>query len=205
MKQPVIFDFDGTLADTFEILLDESAAFIQRDSKFTAAEADYLRTLAAQDVLAEMNITPEQVPTYLRSVQAGLMARVNEIALFDGLQNVLKQLAKEHPLYIVSTNGNHVIDAILRAHSVRDQFAEIISTGMHKAEALNQFCVDHAYKVDDCVYVGDEIRDITACKKVGMQCVAVTWGYNTEQSLREANPDAVVSTPQELVTLLKQM
>lgn len=49
------------------------------------------------------------------------------------------------------------------------------------------------------LYVGDELRDIEASKKVGLKVVAVTWGLHTKEALEALNPDAVAETPAALV------
>ena len=54
----------------------------------------------------------------------------------------------------------------------------------------------------EVAFVGDEVRDVEAARKVGMTVVAVTWGINSRQGLADANPDFLVDTAEELIKLL---
>jgi len=56
---------------------------------------------------------------------------------------------------------------------------------------------------DETFFVGDELRDIKAGKKAGIPTAAVTWGFNSEKSLREAEPTYVVSDTTMLLEILQ--
>ncbi len=60
----------------------------------------------------------------------------------------------------------------------------------------------HRFGADDVIFIGDETRDIEACKRAGIRCVAVTWGYNSEKSLAAQNPHRVFHRPEELRALI---
>ena len=55
------------------------------------------------------------------------------------------------------------------------------------------------------IYVGDELRDIESCKKLGVPIVAVTWGYDSPQLLLSGNPDHIANTPGELYRTLMSL
>ena len=52
------------------------------------------------------------------------------------------------------------------------------------------------------VYVGDEVRDVEACKKAGVKMIGVTWGFNTKEALKKAGADYLVDNRTELRKLL---
>jgi phosphoglycolate phosphatase-like HAD superfamily hydrolase len=52
------------------------------------------------------------------------------------------------------------------------------------------------------VYVGDEVRDIVAARKAGVDVAAVSWGYNTREVLAKHEPDYLIERPELLPTLL---
>jgi len=54
----------------------------------------------------------------------------------------------------------------------------------------------------DVYFVGDEIRDMEAGKKAKVKTVAVSWGYNTAESLQKENPDYLIDSPQELEKII---
>jgi phosphoglycolate phosphatase len=95
----------------------------------------------------------------------------------------------------------------VRAFLARHGFAapEILSTGVSifgKAARLRDVMQRHRLLAADVVYVGDEVRDIEACRAAGVRSVAVSWGYGERSALLAAAPDALVDAPEELVALL---
>ena len=59
----------------------------------------------------------------------------------------------------------------------------------------------YGFKKDQVLYVGDEIRDIVAAKRLGIKIAAVAWGYNSLKALKEQEPDYLIHKPEELLTL----
>ena len=53
----------------------------------------------------------------------------------------------------------------------------------------------------EVIYIGDEIRDIEACKKAGIECIVVTWGYNSRKALQQQNPDYMIDRPADLLKI----
>jgi len=51
--------------------------------------------------------------------------------------------------------------------------------------------------------VGDEIRDITAARKAGMDIASVAWGYNTVESLKSHKPDYLIYEPSQLIEIVQ--
>jgi phosphoglycolate phosphatase len=60
-------------------------------------------------------------------------------------------------------------------------------------------------QTDELLYVGDELRDIEACKKAGVRIVAVAWGYDPLPLLVSGNPDGIAKTPEELLRFVRRM
>lgn len=71
-----------------------------------------------------------------------------------------------------------------------------------KPKALKK--IQRRFKLkQECVFVGDEVRDIDAARLAGTKCIAVTWGFNT--SLKKHGPDAIAYTPPELLQAIKAL
>jgi phosphoglycolate phosphatase len=56
----------------------------------------------------------------------------------------------------------------------------------------------------ECIYVGDMVEDIQACRKAKMTVVAVTWGLHSRSRLEAENPDYIADTPQQVVGYIKR-
>jgi phosphoglycolate phosphatase len=59
--------------------------------------------------------------------------------------------------------------------------------------------VEYSLASDECVYVGDETRDVEAARKAGMRSAAVTWGFNSRELLEKSRPDFLIDRPGELL------
>jgi phosphoglycolate phosphatase-like HAD superfamily hydrolase len=59
----------------------------------------------------------------------------------------------------------------------------------------------YGIRKEEVLYVGDEIRDITATKNIGVDIASVDWGYNSREGLEEHKPEYLISEPEELLTI----
>jgi phosphoglycolate phosphatase len=71
-------------------------------------------------------------------------------------------------------------------------FEQIAPRPIIKKEHLNRV---------DCVYIGDEVRDVEAAKKAGVKSVGVTWGFNNAQAIKTADPDITANQPKDLLNI----
>ena len=73
---------------------------------------------------------------------------------------------------------------------------------LEKDRAIKELLSQQALAPDEMIYIGDEMRDVDACRKVGMKIIAVCWGFNSKAALERKSPDYLVESPEELLKLL---
>jgi len=73
---------------------------------------------------------------------------------------------------------------------------------LEKDKAIIELLDQQGLKPHDTIYIGDEMGDIEACRKVGLKIISVCWGFNTKASLERENPDYLVDSPENLSKLL---
>lgn len=201
-----LFDFDGTLADSLATMLgiyNELAA--QLDVVQVGPErAAELRKLGPQGVLCELGIPLWKAPRILGAVRRTLRERDQVPAPFTGVQAALERLAASGVRTgVLSSNTAPNVRAFFARHGFAPP--AILSTGVSifgKAGRLKSVMQRHRLKAADVVYVGDEVRDIEACRAAGVRSVAVSWGYGERNALLAAGPDGLVDVPEELVAML---
>jgi HAD superfamily hydrolase (TIGR01549 family) len=105
---------------------------------------------------------------------------------------------------VLSSNSRDNILACLEANGVASHFESVIGYRrlFGKGEGIRRFLKDRALAGERVVYVGDEVRDIVAARKAGVEVAAVSWGNNTRALLTAHAPDYVIERPQQLLTLL---
>ena len=206
MTKVIIFDFDGTLADTIDILLSItnrlSAEFGFKSA--TKEEFAQLSNLNSWQILQYSGISIFKFPLLIRRLRAELQSEVPHIQLFPGIKEVLLELKKRgFQLGIITSNSRENVLGALERNGLQDTFTFIYSGstfGKHKV--INKWLKIENIHTEKVVYVGDEIRDIDAAKKTGIKVIAVGWGFNSPQALAAQNPNFLIKRPQELIEII---
>lgn len=204
----VMFDFDGTLANTFPLFCELCAEITERFGlrRIAPHEVETLRGLNTSAILASLGVSRWQLPAIMQHARARMAEQSHGIALFDGMSVLLDDLANNGiRLAVVSSNQESTVRAVLGD--------ELASRVKHFACGIGLF--GKARKVRSVVrdalpetrnaselaaLVGDEGRDIEAAHKAGVTPIAVTWGYATADALR--NAEVRCNTVHELRTAL---
>lgn len=201
----VIFDFDGTIADSLEAMIEVFYEIKHQEERFTDQEIAEFRGLSLLDMARRLNIAWWRTP-YLTIRGRKLLANhIDDIKLFVGIDKVIKTLHKDgYKLYIMSSNSKSNIQIFLKKHDLESYFVNVYGgVGLFsKARALRVIMLRNRMTSSQCFYVGDEGRDIKASGSVNVRCIAVTWGLSNVQVLESLNPYALVTKPQEIVATI---
>ncbi|MFT4929208.1 MAG: phosphoglycolate phosphatase [Phenylobacterium sp.] len=198
-KNAVIFDFDGTLADSFDTS-HRVMNVLAKKYRFKSIDSDdlkRLKELPLTKILSDLGIAPYKIPLVMAAGKKLLKDQVDSIPLHQGVSALLAQLSQHYSLGIVTTNGAQVIKAFQQRHNLVPMdfiYSDIRLSG--KGRTLKQALKKQ--KIKRALYVGDEIRDIQAARKAGIAVVAVCWGYNSKQALAAYEPDYLVESCAEL-------
>lgn len=196
----VLFDFDGTLANSLPIVIDIAEELVG-PLALSGAEIERLRNMSMRAVLKESKIPFQRIPRLVVRGRTMLKQRMAEMQIFDGLEKVVNQLhAEGYTLHVVSSNSEGNIRSFLRRYKIEQCFQDVTgNVGLFsKTAALKKLLRSQKIDLYDAVYIGDEVRDIEASRKLGLSIISVTWGYNGEKILRATGPDVLVKKPSEL-------
>lgn len=188
----IIFDFDGTLADTFPwftaVLNDVAARY--RFRRVEAHEVDGLRGYSARQLLAHLGIKPWKLPFIARHMRRLATDDGEPAPLFPGCGVMLRELsAAGFVLAIVSSNTERNIRRALGPDlsALFSHFA--CGAGLFgKAAKFRQIARRAGVEHDLCLCIGDEIRDGEAAREAGMAFGAVGWGFTSPASLEALAP-----------------
>lgn len=203
----VIFDFDGTLVDSFKVAIEVAHELTHRTILVQPEEIVRLRQLRLLDVAKELKLPRWQWPFLLYRGRRMMTKRLGEMLPFADMPAVIKDLHENgYKLLVMSSNSQVNVQKVLDARSL-SQYFSYIKGGiglMGKPKGLRELMQQEKLDLADCIYIGDEPRDVEGSRKVGMPCISVTWGFNAPELLRDHHPLAVVNTPQELRKELKR-
>ncbi|MEG4278282.1 HAD-IA family hydrolase [Microcoleus sp. MON1_C1] len=209
MTKVIIFDFDGTLADTIDILLSiTNRLSVELGFKSaTKEQIAQLSNLTSWQLLQYSGISIFKFPLLIRMLKAELRSEIPNIKLFPGIKEVLLALTKlGFQLGIITSNSRENVLASLETNGLQDTFTFIYSGstfGKHKV--INSWLKTEHINPQQVVYVGDEIRDIEAARKTGIKVIAVAWGFNSQEALAAHNPDFLIKRPQELIEIMNNL
>lgn len=201
-----IFDFDGTIADSLDLVIKEYNRLAPRFRvrPLEAQALPRLRTMKPQAAMAEYGISFWKLPWLVRSMRAAMHAHAEALQPFPAIIPTLRALA-EHGCRcsILSTNSNENIARFL-ARNELSLFEHIAggSSMFGKPRALKRLIERARLDVASVYYIGDEVRDVTAASSAGVRSVAVSWGYAAREALVAQQPDHVVDRPEQLLPLL---
>lgn len=202
----VIFDFDGTLADSGDWFLSIADHLAER-FKFQSVAADeveLLRGRSSSEVIRHLGIPRWKLPAIGRYVHALLAQQTDRIALFDGIVPVLRQLAESGVrLALVTSNAERNARAILGPDNAAlfERF-ECGASLFGKAPRYRRVLRKTKIAPSDVLSIGDETRDVAAAKKVGVHSGAVLWGYANRQALTQLQPDFLFERPDDVLSLV---
>jgi len=197
----IIFDFDGTIADSFTHVLEIAQDLIGQHQPLSKQEIERLRGMSAFQIAKELKIRPWKMPFLVGWGRRRMRSEMSEIKAFVGMPEVITRLsADRHKLYIMSSNSVQNIKPFLERHGMGREFIKIYGgVGIFgKAHVLRKLIKRNNADTADTFYVGDEVRDVEAAKHAGVRIISVTWGYNNEKSLAARAPDYVVKKPAEI-------
>ncbi len=199
----IIFDLDGTLADSMSIGLDILNEMYLVDRVITREDYERTKNLTIKAIFKEFGVPLWRAPQMAVRARTEITKRIDEIPFFEGMDDTIKALAKKHRLFVMSSNSLVNVQKFLELHNVREPFEQIYGGAgiFGKAKVLNRVVRQHGLDKAKTYYVGDEVRDVIAAKKAGLRPISVTWGFNGEEILAAQHPEHIVRTPAELKNL----
>ena len=197
----IIFDFDGTLADTFALgsqLINEYADQLGYKQIDFAANKDK----SARELIKMSGVRFWQIPGLIRFFRKKSVERAAEVNAFDGIPDLVCRLHdRGFHLGIITTNSAQTISIFLQKYGLTDLFTyikpEISLFG--KKRAIRRA---RRHLKSEIIYIGDELRDIEACRAVNVPIISVSWGFNSTEILEKNNAGKVAGNTEDVFTML---
>lgn len=191
----VIFDFDGTLADSgpwFWSVMN-GVARRYRFREVDRDELEVIRDLDTRTMLERLGVARWKVPLIARHLRRLMTRDIDQIALFPGIGGLIEALDEAGvSIAIVSSNAEANVRRVLGpALAARVGHFACGSSLSGKAVKIRRLLKECGVPPAAVLAIGDEIRDIEAARAVGVACGVVGWGYATAPALMKHRPDWV--------------
>ena len=134
----------------------------------------------------------------------------NYSRLYKGIDSLLDYLKEKSFSLNINTNKPHALVAPIVEHYLKKWNFEYCE-GQLKGRAIKPepdtafyICEKLNLQPKDCLFVGDSTVDMATAKNSGMKSIAVTWGFGDKEDLEAAQPDYIVDTPEDIITIIQE-
>lgn len=202
----VIFDFDGTLADTFSWFVRkmDSVADHFGLERVAPKDVEALRGHSARQIIEKLRIPMWKVPLIARHIRRLARKERDHVRLFDGIDRLIESLSGNGvTLAIVSSNAEQVVrEALGEATAQHVRHFACGASLFGKAGLFRKVVARARLPREETICIGDEIRDAEAARAVGLAFGAVAWGFNHVEALLAQKPDALFYQVDDILNAL---
>jgi phosphoglycolate phosphatase len=201
----ILFDFDGTIAKTFELTIElfNQVAADYKLPQIKKSDINQIKNSSAQELLKRYPLSPWQLLRLTKHIQGELKNCIRQIEVVEGFPKLIQELKNQNmTLGIVTSNSQENVELFLTHHKLNNiNFIYSEKNLFGKGKVLKNVIKRKKFEKQKTIYIGDEVRDIEAARQAGIQIIAVTWGFNSKARLERAKPDFLVSKPLDILPI----
>jgi phosphoglycolate phosphatase len=203
-----IFDFDGTLADTFPwfIRVVNGVADRYGFKRIEECETQMLRGCSAREIVAHLGVPIWKLPMIARHMRRLAAQDPNAAHLFAGTRRMLEDLSSAGiRIAVVSSNAEcNIRRALGPATSGLVERYACGASIFGKGAKFKRVLKEAGVPARRAICIGDEIRDHEAAQAAGLAFGAVAWGYTTREALQRLSPDLMFDRMDEIAATLAE-
>ena len=211
----VIFDFDGTVADSSEGVI-ASILYAYEAFAKPLPDDETIRQFFGPPLVASFmkyagvdEKTGEEMTAKYRELYTDNAMYL--LKLYDGMGELLKQLKKSGTkIAIASSKPKKFFDKLLGKLEIKEYFDAVCGAAMDEKSTSKKDIIQNALKqlgVEDkslALMVGDRKYDVLGAKDAGIKCVGVTFGFGDYDELKEAGADFIVDEPSQIMKIVSE-
>jgi len=197
----IIFDFNGTLVDSVEVINNILGGLITR-SRFKSLTPKDFEKVGRLPFFKRLKVIIFSLK-YQRKFLKLLAENVSLIKFASGVKPVLASLNQKNiPFSILSANDKDMIIEFFGLHRISIDSVYRSQRLLGKKNAIKKFIKQRRCAPNGVLYISDEVRDAAACARCGVDMIFVKWGIDANEDISGLNIKAAVGNPEELFALL---
>lgn len=218
MINGIIFDLDGTLADTIQDLRTAANSMLTKLGYPTRSVADVIKFInnGAKELIRRC--LPKEVQNVDFILESAIRTYEEEYAkcycdktqAFSGVESMLMELkGMGYKIGVLSNKQDSFVKDIVYKLFDKKIFSEVMGQSMlppkpNPASALLAAKM-MGLKPQRCIYIGDSDVDIKTAYNAGMKQISVTWGYRGEEFLKKSGASHIARTPDEVIEAVREI
>ncbi len=208
-----IFDLDGTILDTLEDLRN-SVNFALKENGLPERTFSEVRAFVGNGIrLLIERAVPENTDLKVTDAVFNCFKEhygkhsADNTKPYNGIIELISKLkANGVKLAVVSNKADFAVQTL-----VADYFPQLFDYSVGEKDGIRRkpfpdsvLTVLKAFDCEKCdaVYIGDSEVDVETARNVGMDCIAVTWGFRDEELLNSLKPEYIVNEPTEILNII---
>lgn len=200
----ILFDFDGTLADTLPIFIDGVNRLAPKYNYKIIKNIEPFRKLGIKEFLQKwLQLNQIQLIFYIIKLKKISRQKLKKAKLFTGMAKIVKTLGKDHHLGIISWNEKNVIKNVLNNHNINIFEPICGNTLIQKQKKIKKFLKKYNYKKNEVIYIGDGIGDIISAQKANINIISVARGFHHPDKLKSYKPTFSIDRPTQILDIIK--
>ncbi len=199
----VLWDFDGTIVDTLAHAARIYNQFAEQYDYQPIDDPHRVRGLTLTEFLKRHRVPAWRVPFLFQRFLSELQSNLDGVRTYSGIAETIQAIKSTGIRQcVVSSNSEANISQCLKQEQLQHQFESIVgySRLFGKENAIRKAARAASVDLDRTLYVGDEVRDIEAGLKAGVDVVSVTWGLNNRSLLGKHQPRFLIDRPEQILT-----
>ena len=206
----LIFDFDGTLANTIPHIVNCILKCIEKFNLKKLSREDVLKYNGAvlADALKGLGATEEQLPEIKKYYTDIFMEDITDIYLYDNVKSTLENLKeKGYILTLASNRGRNTMIPLLEFLEIEDLFERIICESDVERKKPEPEMVEILLKETECtpeetLVIGDTQFDIIMGKNANSKTCLISYDGNIDEKTMNLHPDKIIYNLSELTSEL---
>ena len=203
-QKVIMFDFDGVIADSFDIFFSEFTRACEELGFHKLNSKEVLLSLFDGNLilsLFKLGFPPWKLRELFQKFQPRIAEANSRVKPFDGIKETLEDISRTYPTYIISSNLSEAVRNFLTRESING-IQDILGADVETSKVKKIKQISKKHPNHKPYYIGDTCGDIKEGREANAITVAVTWGWHSKERLLKSKPDYIVDTPEELRELL---
>ncbi|MBS3054274.1 MAG: HAD family hydrolase [Candidatus Aenigmarchaeota archaeon] len=199
----VIFDYDGVIADSKDMIYDIADGFLQLHG--IRLDKTKILTGSAKETFRNAGLE-SRLQEFMPFLKSESIRRFREVDVFPGMQAVLAELEQNYSIGIVSNGFKDFIDRHLSFHGMAGRIKAVVD-GSEIRVKPDPYQIIKCLSLlgarpDESCYIGDTDTDVIAARAAGIgKVIAVSYGFHGAERLK--NADVIIHRPESIITALK--
>jgi len=191
MKNYILFDFDGVIADSYSVAFD-----VQKKICPNITEEEYKKRFEGNinNWKHKDNFHTAGCHHDIDFFKEYIPRMKNEVDIVHDMKEVIIELEKDYVLIIISSTITSPIEDFLRKHELYSHFDWVMGNDVHKSKVEKIKMVFERYntKAENCVFITDTLGDMREAQEMNVTPIGVAWGFHDKETLQKGNPIKIV-------------